>query len=164
MAIAPRKKLRNCIQCGKVFLSQEREDLCNDCKAMYYELEEKVKTYVKDHPGVSMVKVCEDTGVSKKLIQHMMRSGVFMDMPMGENYMYPCASCGTPIKIGTYCTSCLTRLRNETKKVAESMSIRFKENTPTLTRLERMAQREFEQEQRDKRTYHVGMRNIKRSS
>ena len=163
MAIAPKVKLRNCIQCGKVFLSQDREELCTDCKAIYYELEEKVKNYVKDNPGVSMVEVCEETGVSKKLIQHMARSGVFMDMPMGENYMYPCASCGTPIKIGTYCTSCLTRLRNETKKVAEAMSIRFKEGTPTVTKLDRMAQREFEQEQRDKRTFHVGLKNIKRS-
>ena len=162
MAITSKPKLRNCIQCGKVFLSQNREDLCADCKIMYYELEDKVKTYVKDHPGVNMTQVAEETGVSKKLIQRMAREGAFMDMPMGENFMYACASCGTPIKTGTYCTSCLMRLRKETQKVAESMNIRFKENTPTIQRLDAMAQREFDQEQRDRRTYRGGLTNISR--
>ncbi len=163
MATIPKMKMRNCIQCGRVFLSSEREDLCSGCKSKFYELEEIVKDYVKDHRGVSMTDVSEATGISKKLIQRMAREGVFADMPMGENFTYPCASCGTPIKTGTYCTSCLTRLRQETKKVAESMQIRFKEDMPTLKRLDAMAQREFDQEQRDKRMFRVGKTNIVRS-
>lgn len=163
MATIPKMKMKNCIQCGRVFITQEREELCNECKARFHELEDIVKEYVKDHRGVSMTEVSEATGISKKLIQRMAREGVFADMPMGENFTYPCASCGTPIKSGTYCTSCLTRLRKETKKVAESMQIRFKEDMPTVKRLDAMAQREFDQEQRDKRTFRVGMKNIVRS-
>ena len=162
MATIPRQKLRNCIQCGKVFLSKDREELCNDCKASYYELAEVVKEFVKDHPGSTVNEVSSATTVSKKLIQRMMREGVFMDIPMGDNFVYPCARCGKPIKTGTYCTSCLTRLRKETQQVAERMQIRVKEGTSTIKRLDMMAQREFDQEQRDRRTYRVGLKNITR--
>ena len=75
MATIPRQKLRNCIQCGKVFLSKDREELCNDCKASYYELAEVVKEFVKDHPGSTVNEVSSATTVSKKLIQRMMREG-----------------------------------------------------------------------------------------
>ena len=162
MAVTQRQKLRNCIQCGKVFLSKDREELCNDCKAEYYNLADIVKEFVKDHPGSNVNEVSAATTVSKKLIQRMMREGVFMDIPMGDNFMYACASCGKPIKTGTYCTSCLTRLRKETQQVAERMQIRVKEGTSTIKRLDMMAQREFEKEQRDKKIYHMGLKNVTR--
>ena len=161
MAIVSKMKLRNCIQCGRVFLSADREELCGDCKIIYFELEDKVKAYVKDNPGVNMTQVSEATGVTKKMIQRMAREGVFADMPMGENFTYPCASCGTPIKTGTYCTSCLTRLRQETKKVAERMNIRFREDMPTVQRLDAMAQREFDQERRDQRLFRLKTGRLK---
>ena len=164
MAGILKQKLRNCIQCGKVFLSKDREELCADCRAAYYQLEELVKEFVKDHPGSTVNEVSEATTVSKKLIQKMMREGVFMDIPMGDNFMYACASCGKPIKTGTYCTSCLTRLRRETQQAAERMQIRVKEGTSTIKRLDILAQREFEQEQRDRRTYRMGLTNIGRST
>lgn len=164
MAGILKQKLRNCIQCGKVFLSKDREELCADCRASYYQLEELVKEFVKDHPGSNVNEVSEATTVSKKLIQKMMREGVFMDIPMGDNFMYACASCGKPIKTGTYCTSCLTRLRRETQQAAERMQIRVKEGTSTIKRLDILAQREFEQEQRDRRTYRMGLTNVGRST
>lgn len=164
MAGILKQKLRNCIQCGKVFLSKDREELCADCRAAYYQLEELVKEFVKDHPGSTVNEVSEATTVSKKLIQKMMREGVFMDIPMGDNFMYACASCGKPIKTGTYCTSCLTRLRRETQQAAERMQIRVKEGTSTIKRLDILAQREFEQEQRDRRTYRMGLTNVGRST
>ncbi len=108
-----------------------------------------------------MTQVAEATGVTKKMIQRMAREGVFADMPMGENFTYPCASCGTPIKTGTYCTSCLTRLRQETKKVAERMNIRFREDMPTVQRLDAMAQREFDKERRDQRMFRIGNTRLK---
>ena len=163
MALTQKPRMKNCIQCGKVFIAYNRGDeLCADCKDLFYEWESKVKEYVKDHPGSNINEVSQATGVSKKLIQRMAREGIFVDMPMGENFTYPCASCGKPIHNGTYCTSCLSRLRHETKKVAESMQIRFREDIPTIDRLNAMAQREFEKEQRDRRTFSNGMVNILR--
>lgn len=160
MAVAPKKKIRNCIQCGKVFLTQDREELCGDCKAKFYELEKIVVDYVKENPGVSMTEVSEATGVSKKLIQRMAREGVFADVPMGENFTFPCASCGKPIKTGTYCTSCLTRLRQETKRAAERMKIRFSDDMPIIEKLDAMAQRDFDKQQRDRRTFSNAMSKL----
>ena len=160
MAVAPKKKIRNCVQCGRVFLSQDREDLCAECKEKFYELEKIVVDYVKEHRGVSMTEVSEATGVSKKLIQRMAREGVFADMPMGENFTLPCASCGKPIKTGTYCTSCLTRLRQETKRAAEAMKIRFSDDMPIIEKLDAMAQREFDKQQRDRRTFSNAMSKL----
>jgi len=42
------------------------------------------------------------------------------------------------------------------------MKIRFRDDMPTIDRLNAMAQRDFEREQRDRRTFSNGMINILR--
>ena len=161
MAFNQKPKMKNCIQCGRVFIAYDRgEDLCADCKILFQELEARVVDYVKENPKTTITEVSEATGVSKKLIQRMAREGIFVDVPMGENFTYPCQSCGKPIKSGTYCTSCLTRLRQETQRVAEAMKIRFRDDVPTIERLNTKAQLEFEREQRDRRTFSKTMTKI----
>ena len=82
----------------------------------------------------------------------MMQDGIFSNSSVQTetNPTYPCMSCGRPITSGTYCMDCLSRLRDQTKRAAERMQLRIKEDKTmsTIERLDKMAEREFERENR----------------
>lgn len=157
-----RQKIRNCSQCGKIFSPIRGEKLCRDCRLKEEELERQVIDYVRDHPGISMKQTTEDTGVSEKIIKRMAREGLFVNMTLGADFVYPCVNCGRPISRGTYCTDCLAKLRKETKKVAEAMHIRARDDKKmsTLEKLNAQAQREFERENRTLRNFSKGMMDM----
>ena len=150
MALLTGPKLRNCTKCGKVFTSLRGEKLCRECMDEAKEFEQKVVEYIRDNPGTSMKEVMAATGATDKMLKRMMQEGIFSNSGGGENFMYPCVGCGRPIHAGTYCTDCLSRLRSETRKAAESMQIRIKEDRKmsTIERLDALAEREFEKETR----------------
>ena len=91
----------------------------------------------------------EAMGVSDKFIKNMIAKGLFANVERGDLF-YPCQSCGKPIRNGTYCSDCLSKLRNETKKMADQMAIRMGiSNKPlskmtTIEKLNAQAEREFE--------------------
>ena len=141
MAMMP--KLKNCVQCGKIFTPVRNEKICRDCTIKQEEKEREVIRYVRDNPGVSMKDAAMATGVSDKFIKQMASQGLFTNITLNESFFYPCVKCGRPISRGTYCTDCF-------KKVAEQMHIRIKEdkNMSTIERLDALAEREFEKENR----------------
>ena len=151
MALGKMPKLKNCSQCGKIFFPVHSEKICRDCQQLEQEMEIKVMQYIRDNPGVGIKEVTEATGASDKLIQKMAREGMFVNTASENSFdfVYPCIGCGRPIRRGTYCTDCIKRLRNETRKVAEAMHIRVRENKKmsTIERLNALAEREFENEQ-----------------
>lgn len=142
-------KLRNCAQCGRIFSPTRGENLCRDCRMKEEEMERQVMIYVRDHQGISIKEAVEATGVSEKIVKRMAREGMFVKNGLTTaNFLYPCTGCGRPISTGTYCSDCLARLRVETKKAAEAMHIRVKDDKrmSTIDRLNAAAQREFERE------------------
>lgn len=161
MTMMRRTKLRNCNQCGKVFTPIRGEKLCRDCNIKVQEFETQVMQYVRDHPGASVKTVMEETGASDKMIKRMIQEGLFSNLSLGDDFMYPCIGCGRPIRTGTYCSDCLRRLRTETRKASEALHIRIKEDKKmsTIERLDALAEREFERENRSslKRTFSSGM-------
>ena len=147
MAMMP--KLKNCAQCGKVFSPIRNEKICRDCTIKQEEKEREVLQYVRDNPGVSMKDAADAVGVSDKFVRQMASQGLFVNLKSAEDFFYPCVRCGRPISRGTYCTDCLKSLRQETKKAAETMHIRLKEEKiGTIERLNKLAEREFEKENR----------------
>lgn len=154
------KKLKNCTECGRLFAPMQNEKICRDCKIKEEELERKVMSYVRDNPGVSIKQAMEATNVSEKVIKRMAREGLFVNLSEAGNFFYPCIGCGKPIRTGTYCSDCLVRLRNETKKAAESMHIRVREErrkASTIERLNAAAQNEFE---RENKIFSKGMHDL----
>ena len=153
-------KLKNCAQCGKVFSPIRGEKLCRDCRIKEEEKEREVLQYVRDNPGVSIKEVCDALNVPEKFIKQMASQGMFASFKLGENFFYPCVSCGRPINRGTYCSDCLQKLRVETKKAAEQMNIRLREEKKmsTIERLDALAEKEFQRENRViKRHFSRGM-------
>ena len=117
------KKIKNCANCGKIFAPLRNELLCRDCQIKEEEREREVLDYVRDHQGASINEVMEAMGVSDRFIKNMINKGLFSNVK-AQNLTYPCASCGKLINTGTYCTDCLTKLREETKKMADHMAVR----------------------------------------
>ena len=153
MALKIPQKLKNCASCGKMFVATRGEKLCRDCIIKEEEKEREVLDYVREHQGCPISDVIEAMGVTDKFIKNMINKGLFANIERSNMY-YPCQSCGKPIRNGTYCSDCLSRLRNETKKMADQMAIKMGiSNKPisqmsTIEKLNAQAEREFEVENR----------------
>ena len=99
-------------------------------------MEEQVKDYVRDHPGITIRQLIDETGVPDKLIWRMVRQGEF-ENASGLEVQYPCGRCGKMIKKGAYCEECAVKLKMEAKKFADSMKMRARKsekNTATTIR------------------------------
>ena len=149
MALKIPQKLKNCSNCGRMFVSTRGENLCRDCMIKEEEKEREVLDYVREHQGCSIQEVIEAMGVTDKFIKNMINKGLFANVERTD-FFYPCAACGKPIKNGTYCSDCLSRLRSETKRMAEQMAVRIGMQTKpisqlsTIERLNLQAEKEVE--------------------
>lgn len=149
MAFKLPQKLKNCSSCGRMFVSTRGETLCRDCLAKQEEKELEVLDYVREHQGCPIAEVIEAMGVTDKFIKNMINKGMFANLERTD-FFYPCAACGKPIKNGTYCSDCLSRLRQETKRVASQMAVKIggqskpMSQLSTIERLNLQAERELE--------------------
>ena len=157
MAMKLPQKLKNCSSCGKMFVATRGEKLCRDCMIKEEEKESLVLDYVREHQGCQIAEVMEALGVTDKFIKNMIAKGLFANVERHDLY-YPCQSCGKPIRNGTYCSDCLSRLRNETKKMADQMAIKMGisdkpiSQMSTIEKLNAQAEKELEIEKsRNKR-------------
>ena len=152
--IALKLKVKNCPRCGRIFSPTPTAPFCRDCMIKEKEMELKVLQYVRDNPGVSMQDVMEATGASESLMKRMISEGLFRNINNSVSFYYPCTGCGRPIQHGVYCADCVGKLRKEVKKVSEDMHIRVKESEvkkmSTIDKLNKMAENEFERENRTK--------------
>ena len=157
MAMKLPQKLKNCSSCGKMFVATRGEKLCRDCMIKEEEKESLVLDYVREHQGCQIAEVMEALGVTDKFIKNMIAKGLFANVERHDLY-YPCQSCGKPIRNGTYCSDCLSRLRSETKKMADQMAIKMGisdkpiSQMSTIEKLNAQAEKELEIEKsRNKR-------------
>ena len=151
------QKIKNCAQCGRIFAPLRNEVLCRDCRIKEEEKQQEVLEYVRDHQGSTIKEVMEALGVTDKFIKQMIKEGLFVNIER-EDFYYPCKVCGKPIRNGTYCSDCLSKLRNETKKMAEHMALKVttkdgEKRKPisqmsTIEKLNAQAERELERENR----------------
>ena len=157
-----KKELKNCTNCGKVFVSMKGEDLCRDCLIVEEEKERKVMDYVRDHQGCPISEVAEKTGIPDSFVKNMVSKGRFYNVKRTDLY-YPCQVCGKPIRNGAYCSACLSELRKETKKMADhSAIITGISNKPiskmtTIEKLDFQAELEFEKTSKGNRRFFEGI-------
>ena len=124
--------MKNCVRCHKIFLSVIGETICPECRVMEQTMEEQVKDYVRDHPGITIRQLIDETGVPDKIIWRMVRQGEF-ENASGLEVQYPCGRCGKMIKSGAYCEECAVKLKQEAKKFADSMKMRARKNEQATT-------------------------------
>ena len=113
--------IRNCIRCKKIFRPVSEEKMCSDCRAKELELEEHVKNYVRDHPGITVEELIEGSGAPSALVWRMIQQGLFENANL-RGAKYPCGNCGKLITKGVYCYECASKLRLDAQKFANAMT------------------------------------------
>ena len=113
--------IRNCSRCKRIFMPVSGEKICPDCRAEELKLEEHVKSYVRDHPGITVNELIEGSGAPGKLVWRMIMQGQFENCGL-RDAKYPCGNCGKLIERGAYCDECAAKLKENAQKFAEAMN------------------------------------------
>ena len=113
--------IRNCARCKRIFIPVSNEKICSDCRAEDLELEERVKAYVRDNPGITVNQLIEGSGAPRSLVWRMIQQGQFENSGL-KDAKYPCGNCGKIITRGTYCSECMSKLKENAQKFAVAMN------------------------------------------
>ena len=107
--------LKNCTECGKVYLMLHSE-LCEICRERQQKEFERVFTYLKEkrNPESSLQEIKIKTGVRERTLKYMLQRGWFR---CDFQVSYPCTQCGAPINDGKICHSCAASLRQQMKQI-----------------------------------------------
>lgn len=103
--------LRNCQKCNRVF-AYTGSELCSRCASSDEEDFKKVKDYLYDNPGATIVEVSEETGVEEKQILRYLRESR-IEIREADNLLLDCERCGAPIQTGRFCNSCVVDMQRE---------------------------------------------------
>ncbi|MDI3327905.1 MAG: flagellar protein [Alicyclobacillaceae bacterium] len=99
----------NCKRCGRIYRKVHGESVCPSCRREEEELYQKVRAYVSEHRGATIMEVSEATGVDPDLVLKFLREGR-LAVVSGKNLKYPCERCGREITVGRFCDRCTAEL------------------------------------------------------
>jgi flagellar operon protein (TIGR03826 family) len=120
--------LRNCTKCGRVF-AYNGSEICSRCAGNDAEDFKKVKDYLYDNPGATIVEVSEETGVEeKKILRYLRESRI--EIREDDNCLLDCQRCGAPIRSGRFCESCVVSMKKEFTSVMKSKDEQPKAKDP----------------------------------
>lgn len=109
-----------CRSCKKMFQYIAGPELCPKCRQAEEEMFQKVKEYLREHPGANMYEVNQETEVSATLIEKFLRQGrlqVASDSPIGLT----CERCGKKITTGRFCNDCKSEVANQLNEVKKML-------------------------------------------
>lgn len=95
------------------------EKICPECRDKEIKLEEHVKGYVRDHPGITVEELIEGSGAPSAFVWRMIQQGLFENSTL-RDAKYPCGNCGKLITKGVYCDECASKLRADAQKFANA--------------------------------------------
>lgn len=107
--------LSYCPRCSRLFARGMR-DVCNNCVLEIEKEYERVANYLREHKGATIHEVSEETEVTVKQITKFIREGRISTENL-PNLSVPCESCGLPIREGTMCDSCRSKLQRDMKNL-----------------------------------------------
>ncbi len=87
--------------------------LCESCGEEYLTDFGKVKRFISTHGPSNAITIAKETGVSRNIIQELLREGRVEVVESASSDFAFCLSCGVPIRSGKYCHICLERMANE---------------------------------------------------
>lgn len=113
-------ELKNCEKCGRVFAYTGGPNLCSRCDDSNNDEEDykKVKNYLYDHPGATIIEVSEATEVAERKILKFLRDNR-IEIREDDNMLLDCERCGVPIRSGRFCDACTIELQREFSKVLQ---------------------------------------------
>lgn len=103
--------LRNCKKCNRIFQYKGIE-VCSRCASSDEDNFKKVKDYLYDNPGATIIEVSKETKVSEKEILRYLRESR-IEIREADNLLLDCERCGVPIRSGRFCDSCVVIMKKE---------------------------------------------------
>ena len=113
--------MKNCVRCGSLFAYQFGAPICENCQNEEEEEFKKVKEYLYDHPGASMVELVNVLEIKMERIRHYLKEGRLEIQGEGSNLMLECESCGTSISTGKLCQECTNNMTHGLKGAGRSI-------------------------------------------
>lgn len=120
-------ELRNCARCGKLFLYRG-SPYCPECQKLDEEDFAKVKDYLYENPGASVMEVSEATQVSPDKVLRYLKEGRLELTSEQDSILLRCERCGKPIRTGRYCEACIAEISKGLRKGLESRLKSTKDN------------------------------------
>ena len=108
-------ELRNCPRCGRIF-GFISAPICSFCLEEEEDEFKKVKDYLWDNPGSTVVEVSEATEVEVEKIMRFLREERLQVSSDNPNMLLECERCGRPINMGRFCQGCKDNLQNSFRK------------------------------------------------
>lgn len=102
--------LRNCPECGKLFVYNHR-NLCPECLKKDEEDFDIVRDFLYKNPKATVEEISKKTGVSSKSILEFLKEGRLMLRSNNVNIILSCELCGEPIVSGRLCEKCSKKFK-----------------------------------------------------
>ncbi len=116
MYVEENMNVKNCRGCGRLFNYITGPFLCPGCREGMEAKFQKVKEYIREHPGVGIQQVSADCEVETSQINQWLREER-LELTEGSPLMLTCMSCGELIRSGKYCEKCKNNLTNGFRNV-----------------------------------------------
>ncbi|MBM7866662.1 hypothetical protein GTO89_08415 [Heliobacterium gestii] len=111
--------VRNCPRCNRIFVPQGRR-ICPVCVREDEEKYERVREFLRDHPGATLLEVIAATEVDEDTVLQFIKEGR-IEASQLQGASLHCERCDAPISSGTLCPSCQGALAKELQKAAGSL-------------------------------------------
>ena len=108
--------LKNCPECGKLFVQVSR-NLCPGCVEQEEKEFESVADYLRTHKDTGIAETSEATGVSEERIIAFLRDGR-LQTKGAMSMELQCERCGKMINTGRLCEDCTKSLLREIQSVS----------------------------------------------
>ena len=128
-------EVKACKKCGNLFNYLSGPPICPACKD---ELEKKfheVKEFVRENPGATMQRICEEHDVTQRQIQQWVREER-LEFSEDSPVKMSCEACGKTIRTGRYCDNCknnmASNLANAFRRPVKEEPKKFKKETDAM--------------------------------
>ncbi|MCL6571020.1 MAG: flagellar protein [Bacillus sp. (in: Bacteria)] len=109
-------QLRNCPKCGKLYL--RIRDICDACFQKQEEEFLKVAAYLREYPGITIQELSDATDVSVSQIRQYIWAKRIL-VAKFSNLSYPCEMCGSMIRSGRKCPSCMDTMKQLASQIGK---------------------------------------------
>lgn len=127
-------EVKVCRSCKRIFQYVAGPEICHECREAEEELFQKVKAYLKEHPGANTYEINQETGISAKLVEKFLRQGR-LEVAPDSVLALGCERCGKKITTGRYCNECANEVTNQLNEVKRMLLNPDKESQDTSPRM-----------------------------
>ena len=111
--------MRNCMRCGMMFQYNGSGHLiCPRCRDEDRRDFERVKNYVYEHKGATIMEVADELNINPSIIEGFLRAGR-LEIPNDSAVFIHCERCKKEIRSGRFCPSCAAQLTTEMKRALD---------------------------------------------